>query len=107
MKASKVLGKTLASVALSFAMVAVAGTASWGATSGAAKATAHFATSAQAPVASTRVSPPIGKKLAELVGSDTVAGDWFGSSMAVSGSTAVAGAYGHASEAGRAYVFQA
>jgi hypothetical protein len=43
--------------------------------------------------------------LAELVGSDTVAGDWFGSSVAASGSTIVVGAAFHASNAGRAYVF--
>jgi drug/metabolite transporter superfamily protein YnfA len=43
---------------------------------------------------------------AELVGSDTVEGDQFGYSVAVAGSTIVAGATRHAS-AGRAYVFEA
>ena len=45
---------------------------------------------------------------AELVGSDTVANDLFGSvanSVAISGSTIVVGAPWHASKAGRAYVF--
>jgi FG-GAP repeat len=41
----------------------------------------------------------------ELKGSDTVAKDDFGDSVAVSGSTIVVGAFDHASEAGRAYVF--
>jgi len=38
---------------------------------------------------------------AELKGSD----DYFGGSVAISGTTAVVGAEGHASDAGRAYVF--
>jgi nucleoside-specific outer membrane channel protein Tsx len=42
---------------------------------------------------------------AELKGSDTTAGDFFGISAAISGSKAVVGAYDHAKEAGRAYVF--
>jgi hypothetical protein len=42
---------------------------------------------------------------AELVGSDTAIGDKFGTSVAVSGSTAVVGAPDHAAYAGRAYVF--
>ena len=41
----------------------------------------------------------------ELKGSDTVAKDDFGESVAASGSTIVVGAFGHASEAGRAYLF--
>jgi hypothetical protein len=40
-----------------------------------------------------------------LKGSDTTAKDDFGDSVAISGSTIVVGAFGHASEAGRAYVF--
>jgi hypothetical protein len=44
---------------------------------------------------------------AELKGSDTVAGDYFGYSAAISGTTAIAGADGHAKSAGRAYLFQA
>ncbi|MGO9582848.1 MAG: hypothetical protein ACLP36_08580 [Acidimicrobiales bacterium] len=44
-------------------------------------------------------------QVAELKGSDTVAGDDFGTSVAISGTTAVVGAYGHAGNAGRAYVF--
>jgi hypothetical protein len=44
---------------------------------------------------------------AELKGSDTVAGDYFGYSVAVSGTTAVTGADGHAKSTGRAYVFEA
>jgi FG-GAP repeat len=42
---------------------------------------------------------------AELTGSDTVAGDDFGWSVAASGTTVVVGAVSHASYAGRAYVF--
>jgi hypothetical protein len=44
---------------------------------------------------------------AELVGSDVVAGEAFGFSVGVSGSTAVVGATGHAKKAGQAYVFEA
>ncbi len=44
---------------------------------------------------------------AELKGSDTVADDYFGYSVAVSGTTAVVGADGHANSAGRAYIFNA
>ncbi|HYA45147.1 MAG TPA: FG-GAP repeat protein [Acidimicrobiales bacterium] len=46
------------------------------------------------------------QQVAELAGSDTAAGDNFGSSVAVSGRTAVVGASGRADGAGRAYVFQ-
>ena len=45
------------------------------------------------------------QQAAELVGSDTAAGDGFGLSVAVSGSTIVVGAPLHASKTGRAYVF--
>ena len=41
----------------------------------------------------------------QLKGSDTVAKDDFGGSVAVADDTIVVGAFGHASEAGRAYVF--
>ena len=44
-------------------------------------------------------------KVAELKGSDTVAQDAFGSSVAISGNTIVVGAFNHANYAGRAYVF--
>ena len=47
------------------------------------------------------------KQVAELKGSDTVAGDYFGYSVAVAGTTAIVGADGHAKSAGRAYVFGA
>ena len=46
------------------------------------------------------------KETAELKGSDTIAEDYFGSSVAVSGTTAVTGSYGQAKYAGRAYVFK-
>ncbi len=42
---------------------------------------------------------------AELVGSDTVAGDFFGASFAASSGTIIVGADGHAKGAGRVYVF--
>ena len=42
---------------------------------------------------------------AELVGADTVGGDGFGDSVAVSGGTVVVGAFMQASSAGRAYLF--
>jgi len=48
---------------------------------------------------------PIGRQLAELKGSDTVAGDFFGDSVAISGTTAVVGAVDHANDSGRVYVF--
>jgi hypothetical protein len=47
------------------------------------------------------------KQAAELKGSDTVASDDFGYTVAISGATAIAGAEGHAKDAGRAYVFKA
>ena len=46
------------------------------------------------------------KETAELKGSDTIAGDHFGNSVAISGTTAVTGSYGKAKYAGRAYVFK-
>ena len=45
------------------------------------------------------------QQVAELKGSDTVAGDHFGGSVAISGTTIVVGAPGYAKSAGRAYVF--
>ena len=45
------------------------------------------------------------KQTAELKGSDTVNADWFGESVAISGTTAIVGAPDHAKFAGRAYVF--
>jgi nucleoside-specific outer membrane channel protein Tsx len=63
------------------------------------------ACTASVVAASPRTTSPIGKQLAELKGSDTVAGDGLGSSVAISGSTAIVGAYDHAKDAGRAYVF--
>ncbi len=59
-------------------------------------------------VASHRAAPPVGMQLAELAGSGTVAGDWFGASVAVSSSTIVVGAPTAPllpSGVGRAYVF--
>jgi hypothetical protein len=46
-------------------------------------------------------------RVAELKGSDTVAGDDFGASVAISGTIALVGAPGHAHGSGRAYVFEA
>lgn len=45
------------------------------------------------------------RQAAELKGSDSAAGDRFGASVAISGTTAVVGAPNHAKDAGRAYVF--
>lgn len=45
------------------------------------------------------------RQAAELEGSDTRVGDVFGSALAISGTTAVVGAYGSHEDAGRAYVF--
>jgi nucleoside-specific outer membrane channel protein Tsx len=45
------------------------------------------------------------KQAAELKGSDTVASDGFGISVAISGTTALVGADGHAKQSGRVYVF--
>ena len=44
-------------------------------------------------------------QVAKLEGSDIAANDWFGSSVAISGTTAVVGAYDHAKKEGAAYVF--
>jgi hypothetical protein len=60
---------------------------------------------ASAVAASPRVTPSIGKQLAELKGSDTLTGDAVGVSVAISGPTAIVGAPGSAKDAGRAYVF--
>ena len=48
---------------------------------------------------------PPGKHVAELKGSDTVAGDAFGDSVSISDATVVVGAPYYANQAGRAYVF--
>ena len=66
-----------------------------------------LASTASAVAASPRTTTSIGTQLAELKASDTVAGDYFGYSVAISGTTAIAGAVYHASIAGRAYVFAA
>ncbi len=58
-----------------------------------------------AVAANPRIMSRIGTQLAELKGSDGVALDFFGSSVAISGNTAIVGAPGHAKAAGRAYVF--
>ena len=55
--------------------------------------------------ASPRTTPRLGTQLAELKGSDTATYNFFGGSVAISGTTAVVGAPGHARGAGRAYVF--
>ncbi len=47
------------------------------------------------------------KRAARLKGSDTVAADYFGYSVAISGTTTIVGADGHAKSAGRAYLFDA
>ncbi|MGP8207297.1 MAG: FG-GAP repeat protein, partial [Acidimicrobiales bacterium] len=55
-----------------------------------------------------QVTAPLGRQLAELAGPDGRGYDWFGSSVAVSGSTIVVGAPAVAdasSGIGRAYVF--
>jgi hypothetical protein len=59
----------------------------------------------RAAAASPRTTPPIGTQLAELKGSDTVAGDFFGRSVAISGTTAVVSAPFHGNSAGEAFVF--
>jgi hypothetical protein len=105
MRASRVVGTMLGSVALSFGMVAATGGASGASTPAAVRAPAPLVSRAPAGAARPRVTPPIGKQMAELVGSDTVANDSFGYSVAISGSTAVVGAPIHAEDAGTAYVF--
>ncbi len=47
------------------------------------------------------------KQAAELKGSDTAAGDYFGYSVVTSGTTIVAGSPGYAKDSGRVYVFTA
>ena len=63
-----------------------------------------LATATPEAAASARTTP-IGKRLAVLKGAGTIAGDVFGFSVAISGTTAVVGAADHAGAAGRAYVF--
>lgn len=63
----------------------------------------HVVTPAKQPGATVTTRPPIGKLLAELKGSHTGTQDDFGTSVAVSGTTAIVGATG--SKGGRAYVF--
>jgi hypothetical protein len=46
------------------------------------------------------------EQTAELKGSNTTAGDYLGVSVAISGTTAVTGAYDRAKDTGGAYVFQ-
>ena len=57
-----------------------------------------------AAAARSHATPPIGTQLAELKGSDTVVGDKFGA-VAISGTTLVVGAPGHANSVGSAYIF--
>jgi len=64
-----------------------------------------LANTTSAVAASPRTTPSIGTQLAELKGSDTVAGDSFGGSVAISGTTLVVGSYAHANNAGQVYVF--
>jgi len=67
-----------------------------------------------AGAARSSTTPPIGRQLAELKGSDTegsysanIAGEGSGLSVAISDRIAVVAAYAHANGAGRAYVFEA
>jgi hypothetical protein len=46
------------------------------------------------------------KQAAVLTGSDTIADDYFGYAVAISSTTAIVGAAGHGTNAGRAYVFE-
>ena len=55
---------------------------------------------ASARGARSRTTPSIGQQLAELKGSDTVPADGFGVSVALLGTTAVVGGWGHADSAG-------
>jgi hypothetical protein len=64
-----------------------------------------LASTSSAVAATPRETPAIATQSAEPKGSNTVASDFFGSSVAVSGTTAVVGAFRHASKAGQAYVF--
>ena len=47
----------------------------------------------------------MGKQLAELTGADTLAGDGFGASVAIAGTTAIIGAPNHANDEGGAHMF--
>jgi hypothetical protein len=58
------------------------------------------ATGTSAGAVRPHTTPRIGTQLAELKGSDTVADDSFGGSVAISGTTGVVRAFGHASFAG-------
>ena len=62
-------------------------------------------TSSSAAAPRARGTSTIGRRLSELKGSDTGADDFFGDSVAISGTTAVVGAEDHAHDAGRAYLF--
>ena len=62
-------------------------------------------TTTSAFAAGSGTTQPVGTHVAELTGSDTVAGDSFGNSVAISGTTAIVGAYLHAKSAGQANVF--
>jgi hypothetical protein len=59
-----------------------------------------LANTASAVVATPRETPAIATQSTELKGSSTVANDYFGRSVAISGTTAVVGAYGHDRAAG-------
>ena len=65
-----------------------------------------LAYTASAVDASPHTAPAVGKQLAELRGSGTVAGDSVGFATAISGTTAIVGAYEHAKGAGVAYIFK-
>jgi hypothetical protein len=58
-----------------------------------------------AVAANPRATPPLGTQLAELKGSDTARGNFFGMAVAISGTTAIVGAPWFAGTVGRAYVF--
>jgi len=64
-----------------------------------------LASTTSAVAASPRTTPPIGAQLAELTNSGLAARDYFGSSVAIAGTTAIVGAWGYGGSAGRAYVF--
>jgi hypothetical protein len=57
------------------------------------------------PTTTSHNKPALGTMIADLKGSDTIAGDRFGGAVAISGTTAVVGASYRASMVGRAYVF--
>ncbi len=60
---------------------------------------------ASATDARLRSTPPIGRQLAELKGSDTIADNGFGVSVAISGTTIAVCAPGHSKDAGQEYMF--